>query len=171
MMLDVAALVISLALRHGVTDEPRLRRVADDITAASSSTAVFCGPAADDALALTLTGIAWHESGFRSDVQSCTWSTDRQYTLWQLHGPVAMGGHTKAEVCDDNALAATLAARLLARMRGCGSLDCMMRGYASGDTHTRSRAATELVSLISLLFWNAGLIVGYRNGCLEARAK
>lgn len=167
-MIDLAAIIIGIALRHGVTDEPRLRSVASDITAASQSTAVFCGPAADDALALTLTAIAWHESGFRADVQSCARSVDAQYTLWQLHGPVATGGHSRAEVCGDDALAASLAARALARMRGCGSIECMMRGYASGSTATHSRAATELAGLVALLMLRAGIAVRYRNGCLQA---
>jgi len=170
MPLDVHALIAGLALRHGVADVPRLSRVADDISQASVEP-VFCGSRAADALSVTLIAIAEHESGWQERVQTCAYSVDSQYSLWQLKGSVSMGGHTKTEVCSDDALAASLAAKVLMRVRRCGSVECMMRGYASGNTLVRSRAATELSNLVFGLVWGAGIILRYRNGCLSAESR
>jgi hypothetical protein len=169
MLTRLTAIVLALALRHGHADADRLRAVAADIWRAAETSPVFCGFANHEATALALVAIAEHESGFSPAVQRCTHDPrSTQYGLFQLQGHVAMGGHTKTQVCSDNALAANLAASVLARFRRVGSLLTMAQGYASGDTRVRSKAAQEIAALIATLLWRERIFVSYRNQCLEA---
>jgi len=172
MLPRIVAVVMALATLHGFQDAPRLRQVAQDIWDASGTVQAFCGPAAREATAWALVSIGDHESGWDPRVQNCTWPRGNPAdSLWQLEGIVARDGHTRAEVCSDNALAAQLAAKALGRFKRCGDLGCMFRGYASGNTATQSKAARELESAFALRISREGFTVSYVNGCLTARLK
>lgn len=169
MLARLIAIVLALAAHHGHRDTPRIEQVARDIWTTAEHHPVFCGGAQTEASALALTAVAEHEGGFAPTVQDCSAQPrSTQYSLFQLHGPVAMGGHSKRAICADNMLAATLASRVLARFRGVGSLLVMARGYASGDTRVRSRAAREIADLIATLLWRERIFVVYRKSCLTA---
>lgn len=171
MLARLTAVVLSLAAHHGHHDEARLRGVADDIWRAAGERPAYCGEgdAAQYATALALVGIADHESKLHPKVQVCTYGqADPAIILFALLGPVAMQGHTKREVCSDNALASRLAAGVLARMKGCGDVLTQAQGYASGDTKVKSKAAKEIADLIVTLQWRERIFVSYRNSCLTA---
>lgn len=171
MLARLAVIVAQLGAAHGHHDTARLDAVAREVWQAAGERPAYCGEgdAAQYATALALTGIAVHESALDKRVQDCTWwKGNPAVSLFQLQGPVALDGHSKRAVCADNMLASRLAAKALARMKGCGDLGCQSRGYASGDTKVKSKAAREIADLIATLQWRERIFVSYRNGCLHA---
>jgi len=174
-MLDLAPIVIGLALAHGHKDTDRLRGVAEDITSVSAESTLFCGPRQADATALALVAVAEHESGFWRRVQDCSvcdgvtgWcDRGRSISLWQLHvGSGAWQGFTRAEVCSNNDIAARLALRILERHRKASHPASLFFGYARG---ARIGAGREMFDIFSTLIRKAGIVVTYRDGCLHAR--
>jgi hypothetical protein len=166
------SIVAALASHHGHHDTARLDSVARDIYAAAESAPIYCAAegtdAAEYATALTLAGIVEHEAGWHPRVQGCTYRGDPALSLFALYGPAAMQGHSRAEVCGNNLLAATLSIQVLARYRAAGSLLTLARGYAAGDSRVVSRAAKEIADLIATLLWRERLTVAYRDRCLTA---
>jgi hypothetical protein len=173
MLARLAVIVGQLAAAHGHHDSARLDAVARDIWTAAGERPAYCGDdttdAAQYATALALVGIARHESGLHPKVQNCTFGQkDPAISLFALNGPVAFDGHSKREICGDNALAARLSAKALARMRGSGDVLTQAQGYASGDTRVKSKAAREIADQIATLHMRERIVVGYKNQCLTA---
>lgn len=144
------ALIVSLARSPAVdlSDPAEVRRLeatALDIAIAAElqDGAPFRGEARVEALAVALVVTAFGESGFRRDVADCrvTGDAGRSISLFQLHAGRAWGGHRRAEICRNQALAAYLAAGVLGLHRGSGSVAGFFRGYASGDRGVDSAAA------------------------------
>lgn len=173
MLARLAVIVAHLGAAHGHHDTARLEAVARDIWTASGERPAYCGDdttdAAQYATALALVGIARHESGLHPLVQSCRFGQkDPAISLFALNGPVAFDGHSKRAICADNLLASRLAAKALARFKGCGDVLTQAQGYASGDTTVRSKAAREIADLIATLQWRERIRVIYRHNCLTA---
>lgn len=125
----------------------RLCGVASDAVMATQSARAlpFDGPAAEPASIVALLSVAYHESGFRADVQDCTIRGDmgRSISLYQLHIGPARHGHSAEEICTDNLLATRLALRYLARTARRGSVYGMFWGYAGAP----GKAALELTAI------------------------
>lgn len=172
MLARLAVIVAALGSHYGHHDRDRLHQVAADIWAASGERPAYCGDDTDVAqyaTALALVGIAVHESAFDKRVQDCSWwAGNPAVSLFQLQGPVALDGHSKRAVCASNVLASRLAAKALARGKGCGDQLTAVQGYASGDTKVKSKAAREIADLIATLQWRERIFVAYRNSCLTA---
>jgi len=173
------ALVLALGPR-GPDDASRLTAVADDIWTASESRPAFCGPAAAEATAILLATVADHESGWRAGVQDCSlcvpggqWCDHGlSAALWQLRrGGMWRTDEERAEICADNAVATRLALSLLRRYRRENTIEGMLRGYASGWTSQRSKAAADMATLFGRLSGKLRLRVGYLNGCMHAEIK
>lgn len=134
--------------------EARYAAVAADIAEIAfeeSEPPLFEGPAGREATALLLTAIAWHESGFRKDVETC-------------HGPIAKGdhgrsiglfqiirgpnreGHSAKDICADRKLQIRLGLRTLRRAKEhCGGSPLTwLQAYGSGRCHTAHRAARNM---------------------------
>lgn len=112
---------------------------------------LFDGPAGREATALLLTAIAWHESGFRKDVETC-------------HGPIAKGdqgrsiglfqiirgpnreGHSAKEICSDRKLQVRLGLHVLRRAKEfCGGPPLVwLQAYGSGRCNLSHRASRNM---------------------------
>lgn len=136
----ILAAILSLPGVHG--DRPRLEADARAIASASESSNLFGGPLGSS---MALVAIAQHESGFASDVETCKRTGDggRSVSLFQLQGPWAWDGHTRAEVCSSVTLAASLALSVLSRHSKCTPRGIFM-AYASGDCARKSDAGEAL---------------------------
>ena len=177
-MLDISALIIALAAAHGYHDEDRLRDVAENITQVAQSTPVFCGEAQVQATQALLVAIGDHESGWNPKVQDGTLcdgrsaycDSGRAHSLWQLHSNAWLG-HSAAEVDSDNLLATELAARVLRRFRGRGTVQELLTGYATGSTIRSCKAAEDMAAHFDRLVRPERIVVSFRNGCLTASRK
>jgi hypothetical protein len=170
----ITAIVLSLALRHGHTDQARLRAAASDIVDAATSYPALCGGEAVQATALMLVSVAEHESGWHPAVQDCTCArlkmpcgSGRSWTLFQLEGPAAFGAYTRAELCSNVYLSASRAALVLRHYRGRSSHARLFAGYATGGNGP-SKAGDEIATIYGGMLRRAGLAVVYRRGCLTA---
>jgi hypothetical protein len=156
----VLAAVLSLGRAPAVdvvAERPRLEALAADVALAvrdASAQNPFTGPARDEAAALVLVAVAFHESGFDARVQDCRLTGDRRrgqaphegpsVTLWQLKGAWARGGLTREEVCRSPRLAAAQALRVFAgHARRCARSPWLaaFQGYASGSCGRESLVA------------------------------
>lgn len=154
MSLVELVLAAILSVPRADADRARLSAVANDVATVATE-APF---GSKEATALALVAIAQHESGFAADVQTCRRNGDggRSVSLWQLQGPWAWDGHTRAEVCASPELAATLALGVLSRHARCGTYGGMFRGYASGSCATKSDAGEALCRSWVRLLGRAG---------------
>lgn len=121
--------------------------------AAARDKPLAVGPRATHQLLLA---VAEHESRFRADIARCAILGDRgrAHGSYQLH-PEAFGSHTAAEICGSDRLQAQLAlAALHANFNLHPELgvEGAVRGYASGNSLRRTRAAAEILQL-----WRARL--------------
>lgn len=152
--MTAATLVLFALLR--LVDPPqaevdRLHEFAAEVVRAvdSAEELPFTGPAAREATIAALMVIAHHESGIREDIITCRVRGDqgRSITAFQLMRGFAWGGHSEAELCASNQLAATMALRVLqthstrCTRSGPGG---WFAGYASGSCARPSRAATAM---------------------------
>ena len=137
-------------LREPVHDaELRYDAIADDISTILSDETeplLFTGPAGREATGLLLATIAWHESGFRKDVDTCTGALSRGDNgrsvglLQVMRGP-NYEGHTAKEICGDRRLAIRLGLHVLnraketcQRMSPRGWVQSFVAGYCGWDT-------------------------------------
>lgn len=142
-------------MREPLTDaQRRYESMAADIAAVAfeeDEPPLFDGPAGREATAMLLTAIAWHESGFRKDVETC-------------HGPIAKGdrgrsiglfqiirgpnreGHSASDICNDRKLQIRLGLRTLRRAKDfCGGSPLVwLQAYGSGRCHVSHRAARNM---------------------------
>ncbi len=129
--------------------ERRYDSIADDIAAILSDDSeplLFTGPAGREATGLLLATIAWHESGFRKDVDTCTGALSRGDNgrsvglLQVMRGP-NYEGHTAKEICSDRQLAIRLGLHVLHRAKNAcnrmsprGWVQSYTAGYCSWNT-------------------------------------
>jgi len=118
-------------------------------------------PAGEAATAAVLVGIATHEGGLRPEVARCAVTGDqgRSVGAFQLMRGRAWNGHARAEICESDALQASLALRVLGMSRRTG-LDGMLRAYASGSAAVHTRAGRELGGNVASACRRFGLICG-----------
>jgi hypothetical protein len=127
--------------------------IADDIALAASlhDGAPFTGPKRVQKHALALAAIAVHESNLAEKVVSCRyagdplrgWKPGRGLSVshFQLHKGAAWFGHTRKEICDNGALSAYLAGKVLRNHSRAQTALALFQGYASGDASRPSRAS------------------------------
>lgn len=166
---EVALAAITALARPAPADVPRLERLAGDVVLAVE---LGADPFEDStANALALVAIAWHESGFRPEVADCRVAGDsgRSVTAWQLMGPWAWGGASRADVCNHPALAAYLALGVLERhAERCPRAPwrAVFGGYASGSCGRPSAAASRQCAIWARLARAEGLVAS----CDDRRA-
>jgi hypothetical protein len=122
----------------------RYETIADDVTAVAmdeSEAPLFSGPAGREATGLLLAAVAWHESGYRRDVDQCEGHLARgdhghSVGLLQIFSGPNYEGHTAKEICEDRRLAIRLGLHVLRRAKDAcsrGGPSAWLRGYASGS--------------------------------------
>lgn len=149
-------------------EQHRLVTLAHDIALAAElhDGAPFRGPARREALALALVALALHESAFAAPVASCRLTGDRMpwhqpwegpsITLWQLRAGRAWDGHTRRELCRNQALAAYSAVKVL-QLYSQSTYGGMFRGYVSGNGGLYTVAAAKRCATWERLSRDAGL--------------
>jgi hypothetical protein len=136
--------------------EQRYESIADDIAAVVSEETeppLFTGPAAREATGLILSAIAWHESGFRKDVDTCHGVRSKGDNglsiglLQVMRGP-NYEGHTAKEICADRRLAIRLGLHVLRRAKeSChGGPRTWLQSYAAGRCGMKSDVARDVCS-------------------------
>lgn len=135
--------------------QARYDSIATDIAAVLSDETevpLFQGPAGREATALLLATIAWHESGFRKDVDSCKGALSRgdqgrSVGLLQVMRGPNYEGHSAKEICSDRQLAIRLGLHVLRRAKetcpGAGPKG-WVQSYTSGYCGVRSGAAKAI---------------------------
>ena len=137
--------------------QQRYESIAEDITAVAMDEAeppLFTGPAAREATAALLSTIAWHESGFRKDVDNCrgTYSkgdAGRSISLLQVMSGPNYEGHSATEICEDRRLAIRLGLHVLRRakngcMGGLGGPRIWLQSYGAGYCTVRSNVSRDI---------------------------
>jgi hypothetical protein len=116
----------SLGLSEQVrADEDRLTSITTETLLEAKSAPLFAGKRGVDATALLMLGIAFHESGFLPDVESCVRRGDsgHAYGLPQLHAE-HFGDYTAEEFCASRVAQWERQANLLRRVKAwCKSID------------------------------------------------
>jgi hypothetical protein len=107
-------------------DEERLIAIVQETLEQGQATPLFGGPRGDEATALLMLGIAFHESGLKHSVESCKEKGDHgfAYGLPQMHEELFSGPHratkedyTTEEVCNDRTVQWLAQAQVLARAK------------------------------------------------------
>lgn len=132
----------------------RYESVAADIAAVvneESEPPLFEGPAGREATAMLLTAIAWHESGFRKDVETCHGPRSkgdhgRSIGLFQIIQGPNREGYSAKEICADRKLQVRLGLHALRRAKDfCGGGPLVwLQAYGSGRCHFPHRAARNM---------------------------
>ncbi|HKQ68224.1 MAG TPA: transglycosylase SLT domain-containing protein [Polyangiaceae bacterium] len=165
-MLKALILAIMIDLLHpsvqrrSYTKEPladaqqRYESIADDISAVvmdENEPPLFAGPAGREATGALLSAIAWHESGFRKDVDVCKGARSkgdngRSVGLLQVMRGPNYEGHSATEICEDRRLAIRLGLHVLRRAKeSChGSPRTWMQSYAAGGCGIRSNVSRDV---------------------------
>jgi hypothetical protein len=134
----------------------------------------FDGPYADVSTAFSLLYIAYHESGFRKEVQTCqeTGDNGRSVSNYQLLNGVSWQDlyllddrnipikYTKDEICSDNGLATHLALGALLRFPNYPRT--MFFSYAGNDGK-ESKAGKELYNGWLTLLWKNGYYLNQKR--------
>jgi hypothetical protein len=136
--------------------QQRYESIADDIGAVvmdESEPPLFAGPAGREATGVLLSAIAWHESGFRKDVDVCKGARSkgdngRSIGLLQVMKGPNYEGHSATEICDDRRLAIRLGLHVLRRAKeAChGSPRSWLQSYAAGGCGVRSNVSRDVCS-------------------------
>ncbi|HEY5962159.1 MAG TPA: hypothetical protein VIV60_36635 [Polyangiaceae bacterium] len=174
--MDLAQIILALALAHGHTDHARLAAVADDIAVVSRTHPVLCGDARVDGTALLLAAVAEHESGWHPGVQDGSrcmpgsiWCDRGQaISLYQLRSPAWLT-YSRERINADHRLSAELAARVLMRYRKRATVRELFVGYATGGRVRQCKAADEIAAIFETLARKSGIRVSFERGCLTAR--
>jgi hypothetical protein len=134
--------------------EQRYGSIAEDLAAVvmdEDEAPLFHGPAAREATGLLLATIAWHESGFRKDVDACRGTLSRgddgrSIGLLQVTAGPNYEGHTAKEICGDRRLALRLGLHVLRRAKETcsGSPRTWLQSYASGRCGLRSNVSRDV---------------------------
>jgi hypothetical protein len=132
----------------------RYEAIAEDIAAVVSDETeppLFAGPAGREATGLLLSAIAWHESGFRKDVDTChgAWSkgdNGRSVGLLQVMRGPNYEGHSAKEICADRRLAIRLGLHVLRRAKeAChGGPRSWLQSYAAGGCGKKSNVERDV---------------------------
>jgi len=136
--------------------QSRYESIADDISAVvmdETEPPLFTGPAAREATGVLLSAIAWHESGFRKDVDVCKGvrskgDNGRSVGLLQVMAGPNYEGHTAREICEDRQLAIRLGLHVLRRAKeAChGAPRSWLQSYAAGGCGVRSASSRDVCS-------------------------
>lgn len=157
MTLASLTLAVMLALPHP-PPEAHARALSDAIAEAAHQAPLWATgdggedhgsiPAGEAATAAVLLAIARHESGFLVSVARCVVTGDKGRSIGsfqvQRH---AWGGHSRDDVCESDALQATLSLdvmRAQQKRAPRAGLWKWLAGYASGDMGVVTRASREL---------------------------
>lgn len=142
--------------------QQRYDSIAADIAAVLSDeneVPLFEGPAAREATGLLLATIAWHESGYRKDVDTCKGALSRgdhgrSVGLLQVMRGPNYEGHTAKEICSDRRLAIRLGLHVLRRAKetcpGVGPKG-WVQSYTSGYCGVRSSSAKAVCKAFELV--------------------
>ena len=136
--------------------QTRYESIAEDISAVvmdESEPPLFTGPAAREATGVLLSAIAWHESGFRKDVDVCKGvrskgDNGRSVGLLQVMAGPNYEGHTAREICEDRRLAIRLGLHVLRRAKDAchGGPRSWLQSYAAGGCGIRSASSRDVCS-------------------------
>lgn len=134
--------------------QKRYEKVAADIAEVAfdeNEPPLFDGPAGREATAMLLTAIAWHESGFRKDVELChgpiaKGDKGRSIGLFQIMRGPNRQGYSSEEICGNRKLQARLGLHVLRRAKEyCGGSPVLwLQAYGSGRCHAGQRAARNM---------------------------
>ena len=144
-------------IREPLADaQTRYESIAEDITAVvmdENEPPLFSGPAAREATGVLLSAIAWHESGFRKDVDVCKGirakgDNGRSVGLLQVMAGPNYEGHSSREICQDRKLAIRLGLHVLRRAKDAckGGPRSWLQSYAAGGCGTKSASARDVCS-------------------------
>ena len=157
-------------------DQARLQSVAQDVWTEVQTSKILPigGEAGAEASALALVAFAGHESGFWSKVQDCSACTrgsmlcdkGTSISLYQLHeGSTNWSTFTRAQICESNSIATSLALRALNRGRGAGTPVGLFRVLGG-----RGGAAPEMADMFASATRRAGISIGTsETGSMIAR--
>jgi hypothetical protein len=136
--------------------QTRYASIAEDISAIvmdETEPPLFTGPAAREATGVLLSAIAWHESGFRKDVDVCKGvrskgDNGRSVGLLQVMAGPNYEGHSAREICEDRRLAIRLGLHVLRRAKDAchGGPRSWLQSYAAGGCGVRSASSRDVCS-------------------------
>jgi hypothetical protein len=111
---------------------------------------LFKGPADREATAILLSAVAWHESGFRKDVDICKGvrskgDKGRSVGLLQVMKGRNYEGHSALEICQDRRLAIRLGLHVLRRAKETchGGPRVWLQSYAAGGCSVPSSSSRD----------------------------
>jgi hypothetical protein len=141
-------------IREPLVDaELRYESIAEDISAVAmdeNEPPLFKGPAAREATAILLSAVAWHESGFRKDVDICKGirskgDKGRSVGLLQVMKGRNYEGHSATEICQNRRLAIRLGLHVLRRAKETchGGPRVWLQSYAAGGCGVRSSSSRD----------------------------
>jgi hypothetical protein len=141
-------------IREPLVDaQVRYESIAEDISAVAmdeSEAPLFKGPAAREATAVLLSAVAWHESGFRKDVDICKGvrskgDMGRSVGLLQVIKGRNYEGHSALEICEDRRLAIRLGLHVLRRAQETchGGPRVWLQSYAAGGCSVHSSSSRD----------------------------
>src|SRR5258708_977449 len=144
-------------IKETLTDaQTRYESIAEDITAVvrqETDPPLFSGPAGREATGVLLSAIAWHESGFRKDVDVCKGvrskgDNGRSVGLLQVMAGPNYEGHSAHEICDDRRLAIRLGLHVLRRAKDAchGAPRSWLQSYAAGGCGIHSASSRDVSS-------------------------
>jgi Transglycosylase SLT domain len=131
----------------------RYESIAEDISAVAmdeNEPPLFKGPAAREATAVLLSAVAWHESGFRKDVDICKGIRSKgdnglSVGLLQVMKGRNYEGHSAREICEDRKLAIRLGLHVLRRAKETchGGPRAWLQSYAAGGCGVNSTSSRD----------------------------
>jgi hypothetical protein len=141
-------------IREPLVDaELRYESIAEDISAVAmdeNEPPLFKGPAGREATAILLSAVAWHESGFRKDVDICKGVRSKgdqglSVGLLQVMKGRNYEGHSALEICQDRRLAIRLGLHVLRRANETchGGPRVWLQSYAAGSCSVHSSSSRD----------------------------
>jgi Transglycosylase SLT domain len=141
-------------IREPLVDaQMRYESIAEDISAVAmdeNEPPLFKGPAGREATAVLLSAVAWHESGFRKDVDICKGIRSKgdhglSVGLLQVMKGRNYEGHSANEICEDRRLAIRLGLHVLRRAKETchGGPRLWLQSYAAGFCDIDSSSARD----------------------------
>ena len=131
----------------------RYESIAEDISAVAmdeSEPPLFKGAAGREATAILLSAVAWHESGFRKDVDICKGIRSKgdnglSVGLLQVMRGRNYEGHSAKEICDDRKLGIRLGLHVLRRAKETcsGGPRLWLQSYAAGFCNIDSSSSRD----------------------------
>lgn len=159
-----------LRYAKAVTDESgRLQTIVAETYATAAGNPLFNGDvlAGNEATALLLYAVLYHESGLRAHIERCdctkgdgTCDNGHAFGLPQLHAEW-LHGHSTEEFCADRKLQMQLALDLLQKTKSMchGSAERWMAAYHSGNDCTMSGYSHNVNEIFTTLLGRAGIRV------------